>query len=626
MCGIAGFYSPSVDDSEKTVNDMLDVMHYRGPDDRNTVEVDNLHLGHLRLSIIDMDHGQQPMVSSEGRYTLIYNGEVYNYLELRQRLVSKGHTMKSFSDTEVLLHMYMEYGKEMLNQLNGMFAFAIYDRHSRELFLARDHFGIKPLYYTDGPTHFVFASEIKAILKHPLAPVESNQNAIHEYLRFQMVLGQETLFKGVQKLEPAHYMVVKNGKIIDKKEYWSLEYAIDDRKSEGQYTDELLVLLEHSLAIQTRSDVPVGAYLSGGLDSSIVAKLASKNYMEGLQTFTGKFNLGDAYDESYYATLMSRHIGSEHNEITPTPQDFLDNFESLVYYMDEPAAGPGLFAQCMVSKMAAKHVKVVLSGQGADEVFGGYARYVVAYLEQCLKGSIFESQEEGNHVVTLSSIIPNLSLLKQYLPLMRTQFAGGLFDDMDKRYFRLIDRSPNLGDLYRNEFLEEKDASYSLDRFSDVFNQPDTSSYFNKMTHFDMKALLPALLQVEDRVSMSVSIESRVPLLDRRIVELAAKVPPTMKFAGGKTKHILNKAVENILPAEIVRRRDKMGFPTPFNLWTKGPLKEYTLDTLMSQQARSRGLLKTDSIEELIGSQQDYGRQLWGALNLEIWHRRFIDN
>lgn len=625
MCGIAGFYSPEIGNKQVVIDQMLDSIAHRGPDDRNTVQDGELMLGHVRLSIIDIDNGQQPMASPDGRYQIIFNGEIYNYLELRQQLISRGHKLNSFSDTEVLIHMYMEYGRALLDHVNGMFAFLIYDSQQDELFIARDHFGIKPFYYYQEGSTFIFGSEIKALLKHPSVHAASDSDGLYEYLTFQMVLNEGTMFQGIKKLRPAHFMVVRKGEIVEEKEYWSIHYSIDETKSEEKFADELLVLLESSLSIQTRSDVPVGAYLSGGLDSSIVADLAAKNYFGTFKTFTGGFHEGAEYDETSYARLLSDKIQSEHHEIYPGPQDFLDSFEKLVYHMDEPAAGPGLFPQYMVSKKASEHVKVVLGGQGGDEIYGGYARYAVAYLEQCLKGSIMETQEEGSHVVTLQSIIPNMAMLKQYLPLMRKQFSSGLFDPMDQRYFSMIDRSPNLNKLYQDEFLQGRDEEKVFASFSSIFNNPDTQSYFNKMTYFDMKTLLPALLQVEDRVSMAVSLESRVPLLDKRIIELATQMPPTMKFAGGKTKAMLLKSVENILPKEITQRKDKMGFPTPFNLWMNGPLKDYVLDTLTSQKARSRGIFKADEIEKMMNGKDSYGRELWGALNLEVWHKQFID-
>ncbi|MFH1320659.1 MAG: asparagine synthase (glutamine-hydrolyzing) [Bacteroidota bacterium] len=625
MCGLAGFFSCDHNDRAVIINYMLDTIAHRGPDDRNSLHIDDTSLGHVRLSIIDIEFGKQPMTSDDGRFTLIFNGEIYNYLELKKELSVKGHRFKTSSDTEVLLHLYIEYGKEMLNLINGMFAFVIYDKKEKISFLARDHFGIKPLYYYCDNDVFVFASEIKALLKHPQINAHVNNDSLFEYLTFQMVLDEQTLFKGIQKLEPASYITVRDNKIIEKKKYWQIDFTIDNTKSENEFAEELLLLLDNSLSIQIRSDVPLGSHLSGGTDSSIVATLGSKYHGGNIKTFTGSFKEDIIYDETRYAKIVSDSINSTHYEIFPTHDDFVNIFETLVYHMDEPAAGPGLFPQYMVSKLASKEVKVVLGGQGGDEVFGGYARYAVAYLEQCLKGSIFETQEEGQHVVTLSSIIPNMALLKEYTGMIKHQFSDGMFGDMDRRYYRLIDRAINLNFNYNKDFLSQRNEDVLFGKFSDIFNHPDTKSYFNKMNHFDIKTLLPALLHVEDRVSMAVSLESRVPLLDKRIVELAARMPPTMKFAGGKTKYMLLQAVKDILPKEIINRKDKMGFPVPFNEWLAGPLKEYALDILTGKSARERGIFNIDQIEKQIQTSSKFGRGLWGALNIETWYRKFID-
>lgn len=624
MCGIVGFLSER-EDKIGILKKQLETLYHRGPDDQRTYIDNNIAFGHSRLAIIDINHAQQPMQSLDERYVLVFNGEIYNYLELRQHLVSKGVQFKTYSDTEVLLNMYIVYGKACVNKLNGMFAFAIYDKHKKSLFLARDHFGIKPLYYTYKGNDFIFASEIKAILKYPEIKKEVDQQSLNEYMTFQVMLKKHTLFKNIHSLEPGTFLYLEEGKIKEKKKYWDFNYNIDDSISEEEYTTELLHLLENSLNIQTRSDVPVGAYLSGGIDSSLVSTLASKNYFGDFHTFSGGFKDSTDFDETQYAKIVHQSIHSVHHEIFPTSKDFLDNFENIVYHMDYPEAGPGVFSQYMVSKLASEHVKVVLGGQGGDEIFGGYTRYAVAYLEQALKGAIFETSEEGKHLVTLQSIIPNMSQMKNYVPLLKEQFKEGLFEPMDERYYRMMNRSHNLHKIYNQEFLSTFEEGQLLDKFKQVFNHPDTKSYFNKMTHFDLKTLLPALLHVEDRMSMAVSIESRVPILDYRIIELASKMPPSMKFSGGKTKAMLIKAVKNILPREIINRKDKMGFPTPINNWLAGDLKEYALDILTSQKAKQRGYLNTQAIEKQINESGKFSRDLWGALNLEMWHRKYID-
>lgn len=624
MCGIVGFYSKR-GDKKHIIQEQLKSLKHRGPDDADIYVDKNIAFGHSRLAIIDIENAKQPMRSGDDNYILIFNGEIYNYIELKEELKSKGVDFKTNSDTEVLLNLYIYYGSRCVSKLNGMFAFAIYNKSNDTLFLARDHFGIKPLYYTFENGEFVFASEIKAILKHPDIKAKVDNHSLNEYLTFQLMLGKHTLFKNIHSLEPSTYMVIQNGKLKERKKYWEFDYNIDDTKTQKEYEEELLELLNDSIKMQMRSDVDVGAYLSGGIDSSLVSTLASRYHNNSIQTFSGGFRDGAEFDETRYAKIVHNSIQSIHHEIFPTSKDFLDNFENIVYHMDYPEAGPGVFSQYMVSQLASQNVKVVLGGQGGDEIFGGYTRYTIAYLEQALKGAIFETAEEGQHLVTLQSIIPNMSQLKNYVPLLKEQFRDGLFNPMDERYFRMINRSHHLDKTYKEEFLSEFDNQQLLYKFKKVFNHPDTKSYFNKMTHFDLKTLLPALLHVEDRVSMAFSLESRVPLLDYRIIELASKMPPNMKFAGGQTKAMLIKSVKDILPKEIINRKDKMGFPTPLNNWLATDLKEYALDILISTKAKNRGYLNSDIIEKQIKQSSKFSRDMWGALNIEMWYRKFID-
>lgn len=629
MCGICGIFGPQVlkAQSREIVERMMTVLSHRGPDDSGMSQGDDYIFGHRRLSIIDIEHGKQPMQTEDGSLTLIFNGEIYNYLELRQEMIRTGIRFLTFSDTEVLLRLYQVYGKACLSKINGMFAFAIYDHREKELFAARDHFGIKPFYYYQFPDGSIgFASEIKALFQHPDIQPVINQTALNEYLTFQFCLGEKTLFEGIRKLEPGCFLVkpVADSSIKTVK-YWHLSFDVDTHHTEEYFIDKLQMLLQRSVEGQLRSDVPVGGYLSGGVDSSTVVTLAANIYGNGFKSFTGKFSEGPEYDESSYARKVAQEIHSEYFEIIPTAGDFIDCLPKLIYHMDEPAAGPGLFPQYLVSQLARQHVTVVLGGQGGDEIFGGYARYLVAYLEQCLKGGIYETQEEGQHIVTLSSIIPNLSILKQYVPLIQSFWKDGVFDSMDKRYFRLIDRSHNLKNILHSDVWAAYNRDDVFSQFQAIFNRPDTKSYFNKMTHFDQQTLLPALLQVEDRVSMAVSLESRVPLLDPRIAEFVAHIPPNLKFQGGSTKYLLKKAVGTLLPEKIVNRKDKMGFPVPLNEWWSGPLREFVADILFSKTCRERGIFNNQELELLITDEGKFGRQLWGALCLELWQREFFD-
>jgi len=441
------------------------------------------------------------------------------------------------------------------------------------------------------------------------------------------VLETRTLFQGIRKLEPGTACVWKPGDSEPQiRPYWRLRFDIDLDHTEGFFRDTLLSLLQDSVRLQLRSDVPVGAYLSGGLDSSTVSILAANSYGAKFAVFCGRFVESEAYDESRYARLVADSIGATYHDIVPTAEEFVSSLPLLLYHLDEPAAGPGLFPQYVVSREASRHLKVVLGGQGGDEVFGGYARYLVGYLEQALKGAIYETQEEGRHIVTLASIIPNLSQLQGYQPLMQRLWSGGLFESMEARYFRLVDRSDGLRDLLTPDHLRRRDTAALFEKFHTLFNQPDTLSYFNKMTHFDLKTVLPALLQVEDRVSMAVSLESRVPLLDRRIVELVASIPPAMKFCGGQTKYILRKAIGNLLPEAILNRRDKMGFPVPLKEWSeRGIVRDFFCDILSSQKFQTRGIFEPRATAALIDTEGRFGRQLWGAVCLELWSQVFLD-
>ncbi len=604
---------------------MADRIHHRGPDDEGYLIEGRVGFYHKRLSIIDISGGHQPM--SDGPLTIIFNGEIYNYLELRQELVQQGYQFRTHSDTEVILKAYQAYGKDAIARLNGMFAFLLYDRDQQEVIAARDHFGIKPLYFFRDRDKTVFASEIKAILAHPEVAAVPNFSALQQYLTFQFVLAEQTLFDGVEKVLPGHYLVFHLREYSYRTvKYWEPGFKVDRHHTEDFFVYELQRLLEDTVKIQLRSDVPLGAYLSGGMDSSIVTLLAARHGSAALQTFTGAFHEGKAYDETPYARMVAEQAGARMHLIYPTETDFIDLLPKLIYHLDEPVVGPGLFPQYMVSRLASEHVKVVLGGQGGDEIFGGYTRYLVAYLEQALKGEIYEKNDEGDHFVGLQELAPSLPALRQYVPLMRQFWKKEVFAPMDRRYFHLIDRSESALELYTQDFRQAYDREAVFGAFQRIFNHPDTTSYFNKMTHFDMFGSLPGLLQVEDRVSMAVSLESRVPLLDRRIVDLIASMPASMKFRGGEMKYILKKAAKTILPPAILNRTDKMGFPVPLHQWAKQGAGDFIKDILLSTACRQRGIFDHLRIEQLIENERAFGRTLWGALCIELWYQTFIDS
>lgn len=608
------------------VRAMMKAIAHRGPDDEGDFFDGPVGFGFKRLSIIDLSTGHQPIPNEDKSVWIIFNGEIYNYLELRRDLL-RHHTFRTQTDTEVVLHLYEELGERCLDRLNGMFSFAIWDGRQQRLFAARDRLGIKPFYWCADGERFAFASEPKALLAGGVVAAEADAQGLEEYLTFQFCLGERTLFKGIRKLEPGHYLSFRPFRDSQPTvvRYWDFNYEVDTHHTEEYFVEQLLLLLQDSVRLQLRSDVPVGGHLSGGMDSSTVVCLAAPVYGGQFHTFTGGFREGPQYDETRYARAVSEHVKSTHHEVWPEAKQFADLMPWLMYMMDEPAAGPGLFPQYFVSKLAREHVTVVLGGQGGDEMFGGYARYLVAYLEQVLKGAIYGTQEEGKYLVTWDNVAPNLGLLRQYQPLLQSFWRDGLFEEMDRRYFRMVSRLEDADSLITADAWNDASRTRMFESFAQVFNNPSTKSYFNKMTHFDLKTLLPALLHVEDRTSMSVSLESRVPLLDHRIAELVTRMPPTTRFKGGDTKRAFREAVKHLVPEVIFNRKDKMGFPVPLAEWFKGDLRSFICDVLLSDRARQRGIYRMEGVEKLLHKEQKFGRQLWGLLCLELWFRAFVD-
>lgn len=631
MCGIVGLISTEKDKLflKTRIEIMKDLISHRGPDGEGTwLEQDtNICLGHRRLAIIDTAHGHQPLQSQDRDLVIVFNGEIYNYIELRKELIKKGHPIISHSDTEVLLYAYREWGEDCLKRLLGMFAFAIWDRKKKRLFCARDRIGIKPFYYFWDRKNFAFSSEIKSILASSFVKAEPNPQGLQDYITFQFCLGDKTMFKEIYKLEPGWFMVVQYGNeelTIKKSQYWDLNYSTDTVHDEEWFSSKLLELLEDSVAIHLRSDVLLGAHLSGGLDSSTVASLAARVLSNRkINTFTGAFSDGIAYDETRYAKSLANSIAAEYNEVYIKGSEFPDIFPKLIYYMDEPAAGPGLVPQYYVSKLASEKVKVVLGGQGGDEIFIGYARYLIACLEKCILDSINGSFAGINADLNLNSITENLTTLQSYIPMLKAFWKNGLFETSDKRYFQLIDRREGFIDLYSDQLFNTDYSSFET--FCKIFNRSGISSITDKMSYFDIKGSLPALLQVEDRTSMAASIESRVPLLDHRIIEFIATVPEHIKFKNGDTKHLFKNVVRSILPKEIYERKDKMGFPTPLEKWVKNEAREFVLDTLLSNSAKQRGIYNIQKLEHAIGNEPKFGRVVWGILSLETWYKTFID-
>lgn len=625
MCGIAGAVSLSrqpVPRLDRALAVMSHLIAHRGPDGEGYWQTPDARCGlaHRRLAIIDLSSsGHQPMAGPNDS-VLCYNGEIYNYRELRDQLKS-GWDFQTHSDTETILAAHAKWGVDCLTHLRGMFAFALWD--GDRLFAARDRFGIKPFYYALVDGTLYFASEMKALLPL-LHEIATDADALAEYMTFQYTLGEQTLFRGIRQLMPGHALTVQNGEIKVFR-YWDVHYNIDWDHSARWFGEEMRGRLEDSVKVHLRSDVPVGAYISGGIDSSLIGILAAREKDSGRIGFHGKFTEFPGYDESPYAEAACRTGGIDLHQIEITASDFRDNIAKVIYHLDTPVAGPGSFPQFMVSELASRHVKVVLGGQGGDEIFGGYARYLIAYLEQALKASIDGTQKNGNFVVTPESIIPHLTVLQEYKPLIRQLFSKGLFGPLDERYFRLIDRSADMADEVDWSSLDRNGV---FSRFQSIFNSEQNvrkTAYFDAMTHFDFKCLLPALLQVEDRMSMAHGLESRVPLLDHSVVEFAATIPADIKFKGGQMKHFIKSTFGADLPQDLMQRRDKMGFPVPLKEWFSGELKGMVANIFVTQRHRRREFFNTDAILANFDKTEQFSRKTWGLLSLELWHQQFHD-
>lgn len=623
MCSIAGIYHLNgckVTGIVKSLEVMNNIQKHRGPDGSGIWAEENNVAGfaHNRLSIIGVENGKQPM--TDGGNWICFNGEVYNYLELQEEI---GCRNISGSDTEIILHAYEKWGEDCVKHLDGMFAFAIWDAKKKSLFCARDCFGIKPFYYTICDGIFYFASEIKALLPF-VKQIETDLEAFKDYLTFQFCLEGKTLFKDIYELKPAHRMIVNDG-AVKAERYWQVYYNLDFDHTEKFFREELEELMLESVKYHIRSEVPVGGYVSGGVDSSIVSAMASNLLPGEFMGFTGRYDSGKDFDESMYAEIVARKGEFPLQILDIGPNDFIKNIEKVIYYLDEPVAGPGSFSQYMVSELASKYRKVVLGGQGGDEIFGGYTRYLVAYFEQCIKGAIEGTMDSGDFIVTYQSIIPNLTSLKNYKPMLKSFWSKGLFDEADKRYFELINRAPDMRDCVYWENLPEYDPYTTYEKMFCSSNVKKTS-YFDRMTNFDFKTLLPALLQVEDRMSMAHGLESRVPFLDKKVVEFAATMPANVKFKSGNMKYILRESLKGYVPMEVMQRKDKMGFPTPFNLYVKNEAKDFVHDILTTDKARNRDLINNMTVLNKIENEGQFGRNIWGAFCIELWQRNFHDN
>lgn len=579
-------------------------------------------MAHRALRIIDLsDAAIQPMHNHDGSLHLIFNGEIYNYVELRPELEAAGYTFRSHSDTEVLLNAYEEWGVECLHRLNGMFAFAIWDSRKERLFIARDRIGVKPAYYQWNGDRLAFGSEIKALLAYPGIEARPNFAAITEYMNAMFTTGEHTWFEGIKRLLPGHYMLADSTG-LQVKQWWDAPDAEDPlgKHDESYYIAQTRKLLEDSVRLRLRSDVPLGAHLSGGLDSSSIVALLSRRLREEgepVRTFSGAFAEGPAYDERKYVKEVVEKYHTDHSETLPTAQDLQRLFERIVWHMDEPAAGPGILLQWAVCRITDEAGVIVINGgQGGDEAWGGYFGYVPAYFRSLL-------QSARKHPRLLLDIVKSLAIL-----LSRSNTRVTLLKALVRGRRARLQASGELGPWAGPRF---KQASSEGEQSHHTTSNPASRgrrSALASIMNYDLKWYLPALLQVEDRTSMAFSLESRAPLLDYRLIELASRVPSPLRMKHLDMKHIFKAAVKDILPTSIYKRTDKMGMPTPVDIWFRESLAEWVREQLDSPEAQSFGLLDRDYVLRTLelhrSGAKDRSLELWKMLNLITWWRLHI--
>jgi len=626
MCGIAGFVdlwernARAMEDREAILARMCRVITHRGPDDQGVMVQTGVALGMRRLSIIDLAGGHQPMSGEDGSVTIVFNGEIYNFQELKPNLEARGHIFQTNSDTEAIVHAYEEFGPECLRDLRGMFAFAIWDDKARSLFIARDRAGKKPLYYTTTPNGtFVFGSELKALLEHPEVERQINAEALDAYFTLGYVPDPLSIFQDIHKLPPGHYLNLKGGQVTVK-QYWDFEFESGKSLSEEDYLDELRVLLDESVRLRLISDVPLGAFLSGGIDSSTVVGLMARHMGQPVKTFSIGFH-EDSYNELKYASLTAEKFGTDHHEFFVTP-DICEVVDELVWHFDEPFADSSAIPTYMVSKLARDHVTVVLSGDGGDELFAGYTRYAVERKRGGFE-RLPKPLREGL-MRPLSQRLPHATWGRNYLhnvsldPISRYLDSVSVFTSLTRRSLYTSDFSQKLGP-----------GGYVSGLFHELAGNVKSNEPLDRLLYLDSKTYLPGdILTKVDRMSMAVSLEARAPLLDHKLIEFVTRIPSTLKLAGLETKHVLKRAVKDLVPAEILNR-PKQGFGVPIQEWINQQLRSRIRDTLSDARTRQRGYVDARYVDVLLDEHErgrrDHSMRLWSLVMLELWHRQFLD-
>jgi asparagine synthase (glutamine-hydrolysing) len=632
MCGIAGvFHFDGRPVDERLLDRSTDVLAHRGPDGRGTHIEKGLGLGHRRLAIIDLsDVAAQPLSNEDGTVWIVFNGEIYNFHELKDELVQKGHRFRSRSDTETIVHLYEEMGERCVERLRGMFAFAIWDRRRERLLLARDRIGKKPLYFWKDEEQLRFGSEIKSILEDPEVPREPEGRALDLYLTYGYVPSPLTAFKGIEKLPPAHTLTVGRDGKVELRRYWELKMSpkrpVENAAQAARVEEEVLETLDEATKLRLISDVPLGAFLSGGVDSSAVVA-SMKRAATDVKTFSIGFD-EKAYDESGFARLVAQHVGTDHTELTLRP-DSLDGIERLAWHYGEPFADSSLLPTSAVSKLARSRVTVALSGDGGDEVFLGYERYSGMNLEETLEG--------------WPRLVRDVLYLRPWAPLLNALGIGRAVRLGDQlgfarwrrgakiwdRYFPAIEvTAPRVKErLWSADFARSLGGHDAREWLRSRIRASDGETWTEKCAHADFTTYLPDDICVKvDVASMAYGLETRAPLLDHVLVEKVARLPYSLKMRGLRGKLILKKALRARLPRTTLERR-KMGFGVPIDHWFKGGFSKLLQDVLLDSSARERGILEPRGVEALLEEHRQRGGQqgvLFALLMMELWFKQFI--
>ena len=625
MCGIVGIIDPALSTTEiwPILGQMNDVITHRGPDDDGFFVIDGIGLGMRRLSIIDLAGGKQPIYNEDGSIVVVFNGEIYNYRELGKQLKQRGHTFTTASDTEVIVHLYEEVGEACVHQLRGMFAFAVWDMRRQQLFIARDRLGIKPLYYTQFGKHLVFGSEIKAILQHPQVESRLDLQGLSDFLSLRYVPAPQTMFANILALPPGHTLTWKE-QTLTVQSYWDLSFTHQQNghRTEQAYAEQLDALIRESVRLRLRSDVPFGAFLSGGVDSSTIVAIMSQFLDEPVKTFSVGFEAGNGLvDELPYARLVAQQYQTDHYEILIKPQDFIGLFEKVAWHLDQPIADQATIATYMVSELASRHVKMVLTGEGGDELFAGYARYAgeqLSPLFRYIPGSVKSLMlAMGNRLPGMDR--PKLALYALCQSNEATRFTN---------WFPLFNYDKKQA-LLSTDFKSALCDTSSDYVFAQGLARTNATTPLNRMLYLDTKFWLPDYLLLRgDKLSMAASLEARVPLLDHKVVEFAASLPPNLKLKRLARKYLLKKVSRTLLPTEIIDRKKK-GFPTPIFSWLRKEARSLLHDFLSPTAIQRRGLFDPKYVQKMLNEFEAgvtaHGQPLFGLLSVELWHRHFVD-